>query len=323
MNIFPKRFKIGLPLQLIIMIVAVLTLGDYINLEIKEFFFAISLTIKEILIFFLPIIIFSYLTSCQLSFEKGVVTFVSILLLTTFISNYISFMLSYGTCILFLDKVASGIVLSETAAQTMSPIWSFSLPELVENKIALIAGLVVGVYFSYFPNKYVTKISNQGKRFSDFFLSKLFIPVVPLFILGFILKLQYEGQLTAILTTYGPIFLMALVAESLYLVFLFGLFEKFNPKSWFISFKNAFPSAIVGFSSMSGAGAMPLVLDGAEKNTSKTKHPELFRVLVPASTNIHMIGNSMTVPILALSILFTFGIPLPSLSTYIVFCLFC
>ena len=322
MSISIKKFKIGLPLKLIIMIVVVLAIGDSIHMEIKSFFYAVSLSIKEVLVFLLPIIIFSYLTSCMLSFQKGVVTFVSILLITAFLSNFISFMLSYGTCSIFLEKITSGTQLSEAVSKEIFPAWKFTLPELISNRLALISGLIAGIFFSYRPNDYVTHLANKLKNFSDFFLGKIFIPLVPLFILGFLIKLQDEGQLTSVLTTYGPIFLLALAAEGLYIIFLFGLFFNFEPQAWFAGFRNAFPSAIVAFSSMSSAGAMPLVLDGAKHNTASTKHPELFRVLVPASTNIHMIGNSMTVPLLALSILFTFGLPLPSFSTYTTFAFF-
>lgn len=320
-----------LPIKLIFIIVGVLLFGNYISLGIKEFFYAISLSLKSILEFLLPFIIFAYLSSCILSFKKGVLTFVVVLLGTVFISNFIATLIGYGSCLVLLEKIntATNVGPSETC-EVLVPTWTLSLKKIVSNDKALYAGLLSGLIFSFvrsigisknIPN--MVKIAKKFEEFADilkkasaFFLIRIFIPLVPLFILGFVINLQHEGTLGQIITSYAPIFIFTVSVQILYGCFLFALAAKFNFNRWYTYIRNTVPAIIAGFSTMSSAAAMPLTLLGAERNTG---NPNMARVLIPATVNIHMIGNALTIPIMAMAFLLTFGIPFPNFQTYVIF----
>ena len=76
------------------------------------------------------------------------------------------------------------------------------------------------------------------------------------------------------------------------------------------------PAAITGFSTMSSAAAMPLTILGAEENA---KDPTLVRSVIPATVNIHLVGDCFAIPIFALAVLKNYGVADPSVSTYLVF----
>ena len=67
---------------------------------------------------------------------------------------------------------------------------------------------------------------------------------------------------------------------------------------------------------MSSVAAMPLTLVGVEKNA---KNPEVSRSIIPATVNIHLIGDCFAIPIFAFAILKSFGVLEPSCFNYIVF----
>jgi Na+/H+-dicarboxylate symporter len=64
---------------------------------------------------------------------------------------------------------------------------------------------------------------------------------------------------------------------------------------------------------------MPILLVSTEKNL---KDSEKAKMIVPAIINIHTLGSAIAIPILALATLKTFGLPLPSFSTFIIFALY-
>lgn len=324
-------FRLKLPIKLILLITGVLFFGNYLSLDVKQFCFAVSLSLKAILEFLLPIIIFSYLSSCILSFKKGVLTFVVVLLTTVFISNFLATLVGYGSSLLVLEKIntATNVAGSEVS-EVLTPMWSLTLPNLLSNDWALYLGLISGLGFSFMRSFAETqnvssllKISNGFERFANylkkasaFFLIRIFIPVVPLFILGFIINLQHAGTLGQIITSYAPIFIFTVSVQILYMLLLFAIAAKFNFNLWFVYLRNTIPAVIAGFSTMSSAAAMPLTLLAAEKNTG---NPNMARVLIPATVNIHMIGNALTVPIMAMAFLLTFGVPYPDFQSYVFF----
>lgn len=325
-------FRMKLPVKLIFIIVGVLLFGNYLSLNIKEIAYAISLSLKAILEFLLPFIIFSYLASCILSFKKGVLTFVVILLGSVFISNFIATLFGYGFSLPLLDKIntASNSTSSSTMCKVLVPTWTWSFPKLLSNEKALYAGLFCGLFFSFMRSFGISGeikvLVTIAKRFEDFadllkkasslFLIRIFIPLVPLFILGFIINLQHAGTLGQIIASYAPIFIFTVTVETIYICLLFGLAAQFNFNRWYTYIRNVIPALIAGFSTMSSAAAMPLTLLAAERNT---ENPNMARVLIPATVNIHMVGNALTIPIMAMAFLLTFGIPYPSFQNYILF----
>jgi Na+/H+-dicarboxylate symporter len=79
------------------------------------------------------------------------------------------------------------------------------------------------------------------------------------------------------------------------------------------------PAAISGFSTMSSAASMPLTIIGAENNA---KNKDLVRSVIPATVNIHLIGDCFAIPILAYAVLKSFGMAEPSLLNYLTFSLY-
>lgn len=164
----------------------------------------------------------------------------------------------------------------------------------------------------------IKESSDRLKAGAAFILNRMFIPVVPLFILGFILKMQHEGTLAYVLKQYGPVYLLIAATQAVYMLSLFLIGAKFNPMRWLEYLRNMIPPAITGISTMSSAAALPFSLTAAETNT---KNPLIARSVIPATVNINLMGDSMGVPLKILATMITFGIGLPSYDLYLIFAL--
>lgn len=79
-----------MPVILIAIILAVILFGESIPLNVKEIFYATSLSIKEIIIFLLPIIIFSLLFRVVVDLSSNATWVLGIILVFVVISNFAS-----------------------------------------------------------------------------------------------------------------------------------------------------------------------------------------------------------------------------------------
>jgi len=195
------------------------------------------------------------------------------------------------------------------------------LPEWVRNDMALLAGLICGLLYSHFSNKAKSKynIATKLSSLATTFLHKFFVPLVPIFVLGFVLKLQHDGNLANIIKNYALIFLAVFITQLVYVLFLFAIGSRFRFRSWVTKVKNSIPPFLTGFGTMSSAATMPVTLIAAQRNTNDSP---VSKIVIPATVNIHLIGDCIAVPILALAILSSFGLESPTLSQYLVFTLF-
>jgi Na+/H+-dicarboxylate symporter len=201
-------------------------------------------------------------------------------------------------------------------------MWRLPVPDFIkailQNENGLILGVLSGIGLGYLKINNLHAISDRLKAAASFILNRMFIPVVPFFILGFILKMQHEGTLTYVLKQYGPVYLMIAVVQVTYLSTLYGLGAKLNPTQWITYLRNMIPPAVTGITTMSSAAALPFSLTAAEANTG---NPLIARSVIPATININLMGDSIGVPLMILATMITFGFGIPSYELYFMFAL--
>lgn len=298
-----------LPIILLLILVLPLFLGPYVPVYIKSLLFSISMTMKSILIFILPFIIFSFIFSSLLNFKSGVLKFILALIAMIFISNSLAITTGFTVGSFILPKLSITAYTGTNADLNLPQLWEFTLPTLIPNQIALLIGFVLGLIFTF---KRVKKVETAGlmlHKAANFFLKKIFTPLLPLFILGFVFKLEHENILATALKTYGPVAFIVIGTQLSYVTFLYINLAKYSIKRFFEYIKNIIPAIITAFSTISSAATMPVLILCTEKNL---KDPEYAEIVIPATINTHTIGSAIGVTILTLTTLLAFGKPLPN-----------
>ncbi len=316
---FPNIKKAGLPLILFCILIFPLFLGPYIPPYVKSFLYSISLSMKAILLFILPLIIFSFIFSSILNLKSGVLKFILALVGMIFVSNCTAIFTGFTVGSLLLPKLSISANNPVDQEVALKALWELQLPKLVSNQFALLAGFVIGIVFSFKRNPHVEKVAKGLNTAANFFLKKIFTPLLPLFILGFVFKLEHDEVLETALRTYGPVFFIVIGTQACYMIFLYLAVAKFSIKKFLIYIKNVLPATITGFSTLSSAASMPILILCTEKNLRK---PEIAEIVIPATINTHTLGSALGITILSLTTLLAFGHSLPHISDFIEFGLF-
>ncbi len=318
MNIL-RKFSSSLPLQLITMILVIFLAGDYIPVGIKEFFYTISVLIKDLLVLALPYIIFAYLFSTLVALQNGAILFVISLVSCVVFMNFLGLNIAYFVSGLLTEMSGLAPVQVDASRELVS-MWRLPVPGVIkailQNEHGLILGVLSGIGLGYLNVSGLKEISDQLKSGASFILNKMFIPVVPFFILGFILKMQHEGTLAYVLKQYGPVYLLIAAVQIVYLLSLFAIGAKLNPKTWLNYLRNMLPPVITGISTMSSAAALPFSLTAAEQNT---KNPLIARSVIPSTVNINLMGDSLGVPLMIIATMVTFGMGIPPYALFFAF----
>ncbi len=314
-------------IQLLLVLLAVLVFGSILPLPTKMGFYTLSLFIKETLLLLLPIVVFSCLFKTLLANKAYAFKFVGILLLMVVASNVLSTVIGYGVSHLILPELNLG----QIAVNDSIEVWTkahdllpwvdvhfnpLGIKTWFNNQNALIMGLVLGLLSSVLPvPQQIVKAADQLQKAVNFFLTRLFIPILPFFVLGFVLKMQHEGKFMLIFKTYVPIILLIVATNTLYVALLYAIASKFNIKNMGRLIKNMLPAGLAGFTSMSSIAAMPVTLKAVENNVAEREKP-IVRAVIPATVNIHLIGDSIAITTMALAMLLAFGHELPTLSQF-------
>ncbi|MBS0288015.1 MAG: dicarboxylate/amino acid:cation symporter [Proteobacteria bacterium] len=308
--------RVGLPLFLLLILVLPLYLGPFVSVQAKATLYSISLTIKEILLFLLPFIIFSFIFSSLLNLKSGVLKFILTLVGMIFVSNCTAIFTGFTVGSLTLTKLSIPAHIPTDPQTALMPLWSIKLPKLIGNQYALIIGFALGIIFSFKRNATAATVAKTLHHYAILFLKKVFIPLLPIFILGFVFKLEHDHLLAKALKTYGPVCLIVVSTQVCYMLLLYFIVANFSFKRFLTYLKNVLPATITGFSTLSSAATMPVLILCTEKNL---KDPEVAEIVIPATINTHTLGSALGITILSLTTLLAFGHHLPTLTEFVEF----
>ena len=304
-----------MPVILILIIALATLLDSYLPLEIKSILYAVSLSIKATIVFVLPVIVFMLLFKALAKLANSATRTILFVLLAVCCSNFISTMISYqiGRAVYQFDL---SIVVPDSL-NGLAPAWTFVLPKLIPNQYAMFGGLILGLLGSKF---YPVRTERISLIFDQIIATalKAIVYLIPIFITGFAVKLIHDRLLQNIIKEYSLIFALVAMSQLTYIGFLYFAVNRFQMPGFVSCIKNMLPAALAGFSSMSSAASMPITLIGAEKNT---QNPNLARLIVPTTVNVHLIGCSFAIPIFAFAVLKNFQQPEPTFWVYLLFAL--
>lgn len=294
---FNLKSLFSLPAKLVIVIFTVVFFGKYFPLNVVRSLYTFSFIFKEVLGLFLPIMVFAFILGGFLAYKKKAPVILFFLLLFIIISNFIVGTVSFLTGSVFLDVLTSGVNHNDLIAGTvMLPWFSINIPQpFTADKVILIA-LVLGAIFSFINYPPFDNFIMKLKKWVEIILLKGFIPFLPIYVLGFLLKMFFEGTFSAMFGAFGLTFLVILSLQVVYLIVMYIVAAGFNIKLAFRYIQNALPSYVTAFSTMSSVVAIPVTVESSVKNTGNRR---LSTLATPILANAHLLGDAMTVPILS------------------------
>ena len=245
-------------------------------------FYTISLLIKDLLLWILPITIGFFIAHAISSFEKRAPLFILSLFLFEAISNACSVWYAYACSHVATSYIHS--IKPEVLIDAFSPLWRLPLtkPLWWTADKGTILGIILGL-ISAFTSSPLKKILLLGKQMAEKVLTRFFARLIPLFVLGFIARMYKTNLIHQITTQYADLLLWLILFLMAYILTLFCLGGGRSAPSLMQRIKNLLPAGGIALSSGCSLSTMPWTIAGTAKNL---QNPELAKLIIPTTTNI-------------------------------------
>ncbi|MCK4265590.1 cation:dicarboxylase symporter family transporter [Candidatus Babeliales bacterium] len=313
--------KISLPIRLLTVLIGVFLFGGYVDVSLVRGFYTFSLIFKEFLGAFLPFMVFFFIAAGILTFKKNAAKILFVLISSIFLSNLFITFVSFGIGKLMMPFVVNGISTKQfVLAEQLTPFFKFSLPYfLASEKMtafslhAMLIAVVVGIFLSFVSLPKVENLINKGKSFVEFILNNIFIPIIPIYVIGFLLKIKYEGILGNLFRSYGKAYVLIISLHIIYLFFMYLVASNFKLMEAIEYIRNSAASYLTAFSTMSSTATIPVTIYCAKKNIGNTGFAS---IATPIMANVHLAGDGISTPILSLVSMSIFLGFVPSIFVY-------
>ena len=284
--------------------------------EVHRGLYTISVCIKDVLLWMLPFTVGAFIAHTTCSFERRAPIFILSLLAFEAVSNLASVWYAYG-CGHAVQCFVPTISM-QASDHPFNALWAFpfSRPTWWSAEKGVVAGLIVGCIGAFSSNKTWQEGVAVAKRVAEWTLTRIFSPLIPIFVLGFVARMYQTQVLHEVIGHYGLLVVCLAAFLLCYFALLLLLGNGWSFKRAYAAGCNLLPAGGLAFTSGCSLSTMPWTIEGTSKNLDQ---PELARAVIPATTNIQQIGDCITNSFLCFLIYQQFFGHCPDLSTWLSF----
>lgn len=277
--------------RVLFILLTYLLIADFLPLQAHQGLYTISVLIKDLLLWMLPITVGFFIAHTICAFQQKAPLFILSLLIFEAFSNLCSVWYAFACGHVAADSLPAITMPSTTA--NFGALWTlpFAKPLWWTADKGVIAGLLVGCLTAVTRQQAIRRWVSRGKEVAEWVLTRIFSRLIPLFILGFVARMYQTELLSHVFTHYGLLIVWLVVFLMIYLSTLFFIGGGCSVQSGVRAMKNVIPAGGIAFSSGCSLSTMPWTIDGTSKNL---QHPDFAKAVIPATTNIQQIGDCIT-----------------------------
>ncbi len=308
--------------NLIVMLMISVVIGIVVGLNVNEGIIRIILEVKHIIgqfiIFCVPLIILGFITPSITGLDSNAGKMLRSVLIIAYLSSVGAALFSMTAGYALIPKL-NIISNPEGLRELPSLILALDIPQIMPVMSALILSIILGLTIVWTKSELMKKFFDEFNNIMLQVVTKMIIPVLPLFIVTTFAGLAYEGGITKQFPVFIKVIIIVLIGHFIWMAVLYaiaGLISKKNPKE---VFKYYVPAYLTAVGTMSSAATLPVALESARK--SPILDEEVVNFTIPICSTIHLCGSVLTEVFFVMTVSQILYGSLPSLMSMIIFVL--
>lgn len=297
-------------IPLLAWVVFAIVLGLCLGLCAPAWFVSIFVTFngifEQLLGFVVPLIILGLVTPAIANMGGGAKRILLLTVAIAYTSTVLSGLFSYGVSSAVFPEILPESSIGELDSIAFSPYFSISIPPVMNVMTALVLAFVVGLGIVATNASSLQKAFNEFKTIVEAVISRLIVPLLPVYILGTFMTIAAKGDVGAVLGTFirviAVIFAMTLVILILQFT-IAGLIAHRNP---FKALATMLPAYLTALGTSSSAATIPVTLKCTIDNGTDESVGD---VVVPLCATIHMSGSILKITSCAVAVMLMYHMP--------------
>ncbi len=301
-------------MKLIPKLILGIILGTLLGLYAPEFISRLLITFKDLfgqLIFFaVPLIIIFFIGSGVASLGSKSGKMVGITVALAYTSTILAGTLAFVVAMIFIPMFIG--VSGEVAqgAKALEPFFKMNIPQIMGVMSALAIAFIFGIGMAATGSQTLKNFFEEGKSIIELLISKVIIPLLPLYIAGIFTGMAAEGKVFATMKTFGLVLILAVASHFIWLAIQYTVAGVATSRSPFKALRTMMPAYFTALGTMSSAATIPVTLRQAKANEIRE---EVADFAIPLSATIHLSGSTITLTLTAVAVMvMTSGLAMPT-----------
>ena len=313
-----KKLFQSLPFRLL----AGVVIGILAGLTANETFMNIIVTLKQvmgqIITFCVPLIVIGFIAPSITRLGKNASRMLGVALLIAYVSSigaaFFAMLAGYGL-IPHLSIVSS----AEGLKTLPDVVFQLEIPQIMSVMSALVFSVLVGLGVTWTGSERTAEILEEFQQIVLQIVTRVIIPILPVFIACTFCGLSYEGTITRQLPVFLKVILIVMIGHYLWMALLYVLAGIYSGKNPVEVLRHYGPAYLTAVGTMSSAATLAVALRCARK--SSILREDMVSFGVPLFANIHLCGSVLTEVFFVMTVSQILYGKMPAMGTMILFCL--
>ena len=284
---------------------------------ILQIIVTVKYILNQLISFCVPLIIIGFIAPSIVKLGSNASRMLGVALLLAYVSSLGAALFSMGAGFAIIPSL-NIVSTVEGLKEVPEAIFQLDIPAIMSVMSALVFSVLIGLAATWVKAK---TIANVLQEFQDIVLkivTKVIIPILPIFIACTFCTLSYEGTITKQLPIFLIVIIIVMIGHYIWLALLYalgGAYSKTNPIE---VVKHYGPAYITAVGTMSSAATLAVALRCAKK--AKTLRSDMVDFGIPLFANIHLCGSVLTEVFFVMVVSKILYGALPSPGTMVLFC---
>lgn len=312
-----KKLLNSLPFRLL----AGVIIGILIGLVANETFMNIVVTAKqllgELITFCVPLIVIGFIAPSITRLGKNASRMLMVALILAYVSSvgaaFVSMVAGFNI-IPHLSIVST----AEGLKELPEVIFELSIPQIMSVMSALVFSVLIGLAVTWTKADRTAELLEEFQKIVLEIVTRVIIPILPVFIACTFCALSYEGTITRQLPVFLKVIIIVMIGHYLWMTLLYLIAGAYSGKNPLEVVKHYGPAYITAVGTMSSAATLAVALRCARKSSVLRK--DMVDFGIPLFANVHLCGSVLTEVFFVMTVSQILYGSMPSLGTMILFC---
>ena len=264
--------------------------------------------------FVIPLIIIGFIVpgiaSLGSKSGKGLIITTIVAYISTLAAGFAAYLVGAG---ILPNLIKSEVALSE-AGKSIEPYFNIEIPAIMGVMSALVLAFVLGIGLSKIKNSTMLEVVDEFNSIVLMVVTKVLIPLVPIYIGCVFAKLSYSGEIFNTLKSFGIVYVILFSLQLTYIVLQYCIAGAIKKEKPFKLIKNMIPAYMTAVGTQSSAATIPVTIQCVKNNEVSE---EVLDFVVPLGATIHLAGDTITLVLTSMAVMYmngqtpTFGMIMP------------
>lgn len=313
-----KKLLNSLPFKLLLGVILGILIGQVANEGIMNIVVTIKYILNQVIVFCVPLIIIGFIAPSITRLGNNASKMLGVAVTIAYLSSLGAALFSMAAGYLMIPHLSISTNV-EGLKELPGIVFQLDIPQIMPVMSALVFSLLLGLAATWTKARVITDVLEEFQAIVLSIVTKIVIPLLPVFIAFTFCALSYEGTITKQLPVFLQVVIIVMVGHFIWLALLYvlgGLYAGKNPMD---VLRNYGPAYITAVGTMSSAATLAVALRCAKKSQPPLRD-DMVDFGIPLFANIHLCGSVLTEVFFVLTVSQILYGSLPSLGTMILFC---